>query len=96
MGFLAGVETADFRVRPPQLVASFNPAPSTAVHATRGNNPTYALKRLKRDRPDLAEKVVAGAVFLAPELSALQTVRGRNWITVFIDKIPLRANQLST
>jgi hypothetical protein len=25
-----------------------------------GNNPTYALKRLKRDRPDLAEKVVRG------------------------------------
>lgn len=25
-----------------------------------GNNPTYALKRLKRDRPDLANKVIAG------------------------------------
>jgi hypothetical protein len=25
-----------------------------------GNNPTYALRRLKRDRPDLAERVVAG------------------------------------
>lgn len=25
-----------------------------------GNSPTYALRRLKRDRPDLAERVVAG------------------------------------
>lgn len=30
------------------------------VTLIRGNNPTYALKRLKRDRPDLAAKVVAG------------------------------------
>jgi hypothetical protein len=28
--------------------------------SARGNNPTYALKRLKRDRPDLADKVIAG------------------------------------
>jgi hypothetical protein len=26
------------------------------------NNPTYALRRLKRDRPDLAAKVGAGAL----------------------------------
>jgi hypothetical protein len=33
---------------------------SDNVTPNRGNNPTYALKRLKRDRPDLAEKVIAG------------------------------------
>lgn len=30
------------------------------VTTVRGNNPTYALRRLKRDRPDLADKVVRG------------------------------------
>ena len=30
------------------------------VKLVGGNNPTYALKRLKRDRPDLAAKVIAG------------------------------------
>lgn len=30
------------------------------VTSSRGNSPTYALRRLKRDRPDLAEKVIAG------------------------------------
>ncbi len=30
------------------------------VKTVGGNNPTYALKRLKRDRPDLADKVIAG------------------------------------
>jgi hypothetical protein len=27
---------------------------------TRGDDPTYALQRLKRDRPDIADKVVRG------------------------------------
>ena len=35
-----------------------------------GNNPTYALKRLKRDRPDLADKVVRGE--LSAHAAALQ------------------------
>jgi hypothetical protein len=30
------------------------------VTSSRGNNPTYTLRRLKRDRPDLAEKVISG------------------------------------
>jgi len=30
------------------------------IRSDHGTNPTYALKRLKRDRPDLAEKVIAG------------------------------------
>jgi hypothetical protein len=33
---------------------------SNNVSPIYGNNPTYTLKRLKRDRPDLADKVVAG------------------------------------
>lgn len=32
------------------------------VNTDKGNSHTYALKRLKRDRPDLAEKVVRGEV----------------------------------
>ena len=34
--------------------------PDNVRSAAFGNNPTYALKRLKRDRPDLADKVVRG------------------------------------
>jgi len=34
----------------------------TLPREDRGNNPIYALRRLKRDRPDLAEKVVTGEV----------------------------------
>lgn len=33
---------------------------SDNITPNRGTNPTYVLKRLKRDRPDLAEKVIAG------------------------------------
>lgn len=33
---------------------------SNNVTSFRGNAPTYALRRLKRDRPDLAAKVIAG------------------------------------
>lgn len=37
---------------------------------SRGTNPTYALKRLKRDRPDLAARVVAGE--LTPNAAAIE------------------------
>ena len=40
------------------------------VTLLRGNNPTYALKRLKRDRPDLAAKVIAGE--LSANAAAIQ------------------------
>jgi hypothetical protein len=33
---------------------------SDNITGFRGTDPTYTLKRLKRDRPDLAEKVVRG------------------------------------
>lgn len=39
------------------------------VTSARGTDPTCTLKRLKRDRPDLAEKVIAG------ELSANAAAR---------------------
>lgn len=32
----------------------------TSGEEERGNSPTYALRRLKRDRPDLAERVMSG------------------------------------
>jgi len=62
-----------------QLIdAEIGPAPdhvgrghsSDNVTPNRGNNPTYALKRLKRDRPDLAAKVIAGE--LSANAAAIQ------------------------
>jgi hypothetical protein len=40
------------------------------VNSKGGNNPVYALKRLKRDRPDLADKVVRGE--LSAHAAAIQ------------------------
>jgi hypothetical protein len=44
----------------PEHVGRGHPNRSDNVTPNRGNNPTYTLKRLKRDRPDLADKVIAG------------------------------------
>lgn len=40
------------------------------ITLNRGTNPTYALKRLKRDRPDLFARVVAGD--LSPHAAAVE------------------------
>ena len=38
----------------------------------QGNNPVYALRRLKRDRPDIAQKVITGE--LSPHAAAVETL----------------------
>ena len=42
----------------------------TLVPPDRGNAPVYALRRLKRDRPDIAQKVITGEGILRAGLVA--------------------------
>lgn len=49
----------------------------------QGNDPEYAIRRLKRDRPDLAEQVLAGEI--SPHRAAIAAGFRKKTITVAID-----------
>lgn len=49
----------------------------------RGTDPEYAIRRLKRDRPDLAEQVLAGEI--SPHRAAIAAGFRKKTITVAID-----------
>jgi hypothetical protein len=68
----AAVDPLDTRVDAGAKGGRGNKA-SDNVTSFRGNSATYTLKRLKRDRPDLLERVTAG------ELSANAAAREAGW-----------------
>ncbi|MBY0299834.1 MAG: hypothetical protein K2X71_27990 [Methylobacterium sp.] len=62
------------------------------VSLRHGNSPIYALRRLKRDRPDLADRVVKGE--LTPHAAAIEAGFRRRLVQVPVDDLDAAARVL--
>ena len=66
-----------------QLVGHDNVMSSTVTDTGFGNSPEYAIRRLKRDDPELAQRVIRGE--LSPHAAAIQAGFRRKTITVPVE-----------